>query len=66
MMLSLTLLHGSDPRMELVYFLASVLTVLLPCSIFIYMAYRLYRTYLREKRETSRNSVEEVRHEPSA
>jgi hypothetical protein len=51
MMLSLMLLHGTDPRMELIYFLASVLTVLLPVSIFIYMAYRLFRTFLREKRE---------------
>lgn len=51
MMLSLMLLHGSDPRMELIYFLASVLTVLLPVSIFIYMGYRLFRTFLREKRE---------------
>jgi hypothetical protein len=51
MMLSLMLLHGTDPRMELIYFLASVLTVLLPVSLFIYMAYRLFRTFLREKRE---------------
>jgi len=50
MMLSLMLLHGSDPRMELIYFLASVLTVLLPVSVFIYMGYRLFRTFLREKR----------------
>jgi hypothetical protein len=51
MMLALALLHGSDPRMELVYFLASVLTVLLPCSVFIYMGYRLYRTYRAEKQQ---------------
>ena len=49
-MLSMMLLHGTDARMELIYFLASVLTILLPCSIFIYMAYRLFRTFLREKR----------------
>jgi len=53
----LVLLHGTDdPRMELIYFLASVLTVALPVGIFCYMGYRLFKTYLREKREATQNA----------
>jgi hypothetical protein len=49
----LLLLHGDDPRMELIYFFASVLTVLLPVSIFSYIGYRLYRAYRVEKQQAS-------------
>lgn len=49
----LVLLHGDDPRMELIYFFASVLTVLLPVSIFSYIGYRLYRAYRAEKHRAS-------------
>ena len=47
---ALSLVHGSDERMELVYFLASILTILLPVSIFITMAWLLTRQYFRERR----------------
>jgi hypothetical protein len=53
-MLALLLLHGTDARMEWMYFLAAILIVVLPVSVFIYMAWRLFKTYLREKRETER------------
>lgn len=51
MMLAHLALHGTDARMEWMYFLAAILIVLLPVSVFIYMAWRLFRTYLREKRQ---------------
>ena len=47
---ALSLLHGTDARMELVYFLASILTILLPVTIFIGMAWLLARQYFRERR----------------
>lgn len=47
---ALSLVHGTDERMELVYFLASILTILLPVSIFITMAWLLTRQYFRERR----------------
>ena len=47
---ALSMVHGSDDRMELVYFLASILTILLPVSIFITMAWLLTRQYFRERR----------------
>jgi uncharacterized paraquat-inducible protein A len=47
---ALSLAHGGDERMELVYFLASILTILLPVTIFIGMAWLLTRQYFREKR----------------
>jgi hypothetical protein len=50
MLAGLVLLHGSDARMEWVYFLASILTILLPTAIFGTLTYLLVRAYWRERR----------------
>ena len=46
---ALSLVHG-DERMELLYFIASLMIVALPVSIFIAMAWWLARKYFRERR----------------
>ncbi len=46
----LSLVHGGDERMEWLYFWASILTILLPVSIFSTMAWLLTRQYFRERR----------------
>lgn len=46
---ALSLVHG-DERMEWLYFWASILTILLPVTIFITMAWLLVRQYFRERR----------------
>ena len=47
---ALTLVHGGDERMELLYFLASILIILLPVGVFMTMGWFLVRQYLRERR----------------
>lgn len=46
----LSLVHGGDERMEWLYFWASILTILLPVSIFSTMAWLVTRQYFRERR----------------
>ena len=50
MLAALSLVHGGDERMELLYFLASILIILLPIGIFITMTWLLARQYIRERR----------------
>jgi len=57
MMLALAVLHGTDPRMEWMYFVAAILIVLLPVSLFSFIGWRLYRTYAREKRQSPGDHV---------
>lgn len=47
---ALSLVHGGDERMELLYFLASILIILLPVGVFVTMAWLLGRQYLRDRR----------------
>jgi hypothetical protein len=46
----LSLVHGGDERMEWLYFWASILTILLPVTIFGTMTWLLTRQYFRERR----------------
>jgi len=41
------MVHGGDDRIDLIYFLSSILTVLLPVGIFIVMAVLFFRAYAR-------------------
>ncbi len=50
MLALLSLVHGGDERMELLYFIASILIILLPVSVFITMAWLVARQYFRDKR----------------
>jgi len=47
---AVTLLHGNDERMELLYFLASILIIVLPVTVFITIAWLLTRQYFRDRR----------------
>lgn len=47
---ALSQVHGGDERMEWLYFLASILTILLPIGVFTTMAWLLARQYFRERR----------------
>ena len=47
---ALTLLHGGDERMELLYFIASILIIVLPVTVFITIAWLLTRQYFRDRR----------------
>jgi F0F1-type ATP synthase assembly protein I len=46
---ALSLVHG-DERMELLYFIASILIIVLPVTVFITMAWLIARQYFRERR----------------
>lgn len=46
---ALSLVHG-DERMELLYFIASLMIIALPVTVFIGMAWWLARKYFRERR----------------
>jgi hypothetical protein len=48
MTLATLLLHGDD-RMDLVYFWSSLLTVLLPATVFVVLAVLVVRGYFRRK-----------------
>jgi hypothetical protein len=47
---ALSLVHGGDERVEWLYFWASILTILLPVSIFTTMAWLVARQYFRDRR----------------
>ena len=47
---ALSLVHGNDERMDLLYFLASLLIIVLPVTVFITMAWLLTRQYFRDRR----------------
>ena len=47
---ALSMVHGGDERMELLYFLASILIIVLPVSVFTTMAWLLTRQYFRDRR----------------
>jgi hypothetical protein len=47
MMAFLQHVHGGDARTDLVYFWASILTVLLPISAFVTLGFLVVRGYLR-------------------
>ena len=47
MMAFLQHVHGGDPRTDLAYFWASILTILLPVSAFVVLAFLLVRGYFR-------------------
>jgi hypothetical protein len=44
---SLLVLHGGEGHIDLVYFLSSVLTVLLPVGVFVVLAVLFFRAYAR-------------------
>lgn len=49
--LAIVLLHGGDDRIDLIYFLSSLLIVALPLGVFTWMAYVLTKAYFRKMRE---------------
>lgn len=49
---ALSLVHG-DERMELLYFIASLMIIALPVTVFIGIAWWLARKYFRERREAA-------------
>ena len=50
MTLAILLLHGDDPKMEFVYFVASVLLAVTPVAIFGTIGYLVWRGILRERK----------------
>jgi hypothetical protein len=60
MPVTLTVLHGTDTRMELIYFLVSVMTVLLPVTIFTAIAVLMVKGMKRE-RAAAKKIVEQQR-----
>jgi len=53
---ALSLLHGSDERMEWLYFWASIIIIVLPVSVFITMAWLVARQYFRERRAAAQKA----------
>ena len=49
----LVLLHGGDDRMDLIYFWSAILIVLLPISIFVTIGYKLWKGYLKERKQNA-------------
>jgi len=49
----LVLLHRGDDRMDLIYFWSAILIVLLPISIFVTIAYKLWRGYRKERKQSA-------------
>ena len=49
---TLLLVHGDDPRMEFVYFVASVLLALTPVVVFGTIGVWVARKYLRERKQS--------------
>jgi hypothetical protein len=47
----LVLLHGSDDRMDLIYFWSSILIVLLPIAIFATIGFLLVKAYRKRERK---------------
>lgn len=46
----LTLFHGGDDRMDLIYFWSSILIVFLPLTIFTVLTYLLVKAYRNRER----------------
>ena len=46
----LTLLHGGEDRMDLIYFWSSIVMVALPLTIFITLTYLMVKAYRKRER----------------
>ena len=57
--------HGGDPRTELAYFWASILTVLLPISAFVALGFLVVRGYFRRSQPDG-GGAPPMRKRPSA
>jgi hypothetical protein len=55
---TLLLVHGDDPRMEFVYFVASVLLALTPVVVFGTIGVWVVRKYLRERKQSRMRNAE--------
>ena len=49
----LVLLHGGDDRMDLIYFWSAILIVLLPITVFVTIAYKLWKGYRKERKQSA-------------
>jgi len=49
----LVLMHGGDDRMDLIYFWSAILIVLLPISVFVTIAYKLWKGYRKERKQSA-------------
>lgn len=47
---ALSLVHGGDERMDLMYFLASLIIIVLPVTVFVTMTWLIARQYFRDRR----------------
>lgn len=54
---ALSLLHGSDERMEWLYLWASIIIIVLPVSTFITIAWLLARQYFRDRRAAAQKAA---------